>query len=76
MSVRQNVVALKAAVAAPESHPLCARIERQGRRAIVVYPAGDFPVDGVRTDWTARGLAAALIVMDRHWRESAPGFTR
>lgn len=44
----------------------------------VIYPAGDFPVDGLqsvvkRGEGRAVALEKLLPVMERHWAESYPG---
>lgn len=62
------------------AHPMCAELNEDAHRRgylYVTYPAGDFPVEGLRVS-KANGkrvaLARALDVMERHWRESFPGY--
>lgn len=57
-------------------HPMCASLTEDAGYYTVIYPAGDFPVHGVRA--TKAGgkhvaLGHLLTVMERHWVESFPG---
>lgn len=53
-----------------KAHPMCYRIHGAGGRLIILYPAGDFPVGGIRCDATASSLIKALETMDCHLRDS------
>ena len=71
----ENRAAVEAALAAVQAHPMCGRLEDTGGMFTVWYPAGDFPVHGVRAS-QERGKRNALDlligVMERHWRDSYP----
>lgn len=73
MSVLQNIIALETARELVQAHPMCGALKDEGSKVIIVYPAGDFPVDGLRVERSAAGLVAALQRMERHWTESFPG---
>lgn len=75
-SVRENVKALKAAKSEVEAHCMCARLVDDGAKFTIIYPDGDFPVDGVRVPRSAAGLALALAKMESHWTGSFPGAAR
>jgi hypothetical protein len=70
--IRENKKAYSEALAKVTSHPMCLRVRHEGGKTIIVYPAGDFPVDGVRVDKCTRGFEQALAVMERHWLGSFP----
>ncbi len=72
-SPRDNLAAFNEARREIEDHPMCGRLDESPDRFTVVYPAGDFPVDGVRVVRSAVGLRQAVERMERHWRESFPG---
>lgn len=59
------------------AHPMCACLVETASLVRVLYPDGDFPVDGCQSAIGAGGKSAAmerlLPVMERHWRESYPG---
>jgi hypothetical protein len=70
--VRDNVKAYRDALAKVTAHPMCLRIEHGPKRSVIVYPAGDFPVDGIRVERSKRGFEQAAEVMERHWLGSFP----
>lgn len=51
---------------------MCLRLLDEGAHFVVVYPDGDFPVDGLRVPRSAEGLRMALERMERHWMDSYP----
>ena len=62
---------------AVRNHPMCGELREARDGFIVIYPAGDFPVDGLqsvvrRGEGRAVALEKLLPVMERHWRESFP----
>lgn len=68
------VVKAKDAVLA---HPMCGRLEDDGAAFLVIFPAGDFPVDGVRVNYSggkARALETCLGKMEMYWVQSYPGW--
>lgn len=73
MTIKQNIEAKRAAFAAIRAHPMCGRVEDEGGKLLIIYPEGDFCVQGVRCDHSAKGMTRALDVMERHWLESYPG---
>lgn len=72
MSIQINIAAKNEALSAITSHPMCGRIQSEGSKLIVIFPAGDFRVGGVRCDNTADGMKKALKVMEREWMGSYP----
>ena len=72
----KNFVAVIAAKTRVKNHPMCAKFEETGGAFMVTYPAGDFPVDGVRVHYMSMGKRKALEIlldkMERHWVESFP----
>lgn len=73
---RANLAAFEAARRAVVEHPMCGRLDEDRYNFTIVYPAGDFAVDGVRVVRSAAGLRQALERMERHWVESYPGHRR
>lgn len=60
-----------------EAHPMCGRLEEDSTYIWVIFPDGDFSVDGVRVR-KDRGFSAAadllLARLERFWVESLPAF--
>ena len=54
---------------------ILANIEESAGKLVVVFPEGDFPVQGLRIDRNAVMLRKALPIMERYWVESFPGYT-
>lgn len=59
------------------NHPMCGELQDMGGCFRVIYPVGDFPVDGLqsvvrRGEGRAVALEKLLPVMERHWLESFP----
>ena len=52
------------------NHPMCASAEYGSHYIVIIYPYGDWPVDGVRVENSAAGIEQALAVMEKHWRAS------
>ncbi len=72
----ENRAQVEAAMAAVLAHPMCGRLEDAGGAYTVWYPAGDFPVHGVRASQEhgkRNALDLLLGVMERHWTASYPG---
>ena len=63
-----------------EGHPMCGSLENVDGAFVVMYPAGDFPTDGVRASWAAMGKARALsrlfVRMETDWLASYPAADR
>lgn len=72
MSIQINIAAKNEALNAIISHPMCGKIQDEGDKLIIIFPAGDFRVGGVRCDNTADGMKKALEVMEREWISSYP----
>lgn len=70
--IQENIENYNAAKKMVLDHVMCLRMQEDGSKIIVIYPCGDFPVNGVRVDNTAAGLKMALIKMEQHWMESYP----
>ena len=71
-AIHDNTAALEATRASVAAHPMCLRLLDERPYFVIVYPQGDFPVDGLRVGRTAAGLRAALEKMEKHWAESYP----
>jgi hypothetical protein len=69
-SVQDNIFLKKEAFKKIEAHCMCAEIQESKDYLIIIYPYGDWPVNGVRVENTAKGIEQALVVMERHWQES------
>ena len=74
-NILENIRAWNEAYEKVVNHPLCGRIEIGGGKVMIIYPAGDFAVDGVQVPRSAAMLDKALEIMERHWMESYPGGT-
>lgn len=70
--VLENIAAYNSAKNDVREHCMCLRMQEEGSKIIVIYPYGDFPVNGIRVDNSAAGLKLALIKMEQHWTESYP----
>lgn len=73
MSIQQNIADYHAIEEAVKSHCMCAEYRVEGSKVIVIYPAGNFAVEGVRVDRTSSGLIHALERMEKDWVNSYPG---
>lgn len=72
--IQQNIETYQAAIKIVKDHPMCAGIEDALGKLIIEYPAGDFPVQGLRIDRNAVMIGRAVEIMERHWAESFPGY--
>ena len=72
MTITAHMAELAAVRATIEAHPMCAELRDEPPYFLVIYPAGDFPTYGVRTDRSAAGLHRVLPVLERHWLGSYP----
>lgn len=62
-------------LSAIRNHPMCADFVEDRSDYYVTYPAGDFPVHGLRASKAGgKGVALGrlLTIMEQHWRESYP----
>lgn len=71
-TLRDNIAAMDRAKSAVLAHPMCLRLNDEGTHYVIMYPEGDFPVDGLRVVRSALGLRMALEKMEKHWMESYP----
>ena len=59
-----------------KQHPMCLWFSNDAHYFTVIYPDGDFPVNGVRCEHRKNGKAQALeqilSKMEKHWMESYP----
>lgn len=72
MTIHANIEAKEAAWEELASHPMAGQITVEGDTVLIIYPAGDFPTDGLRTNNTAAGMRSALRRMETDWQESYP----
>ncbi len=70
-NIQENVAAYNQALGSVAEHCMAASVERGSRKVIIWYPEGYYP-NGIRVDDSARGLAQAILLMERHWLESFP----
>lgn len=74
-TIQDRIDAVECAKRKVKAHPMCLRLEDDGAAFLVVYPCGDFAVQGCRSNYRD-GKEAALLrllqVMERHWVESYP----
>lgn len=66
-TILENIDRKEQALKGLREHCLCARIEGN----IVFLPPG-YQVGGVRFEMSAKGMEAALVVLERLWQESFP----
>lgn len=74
-SVTDNILQIEAAFAAIKQHCLCFQFEETETHFRVVYPPGDFCVDGVQAHKSvgkAKALKLMLERMERDWASSYP----
>lgn len=74
-NIQSRTAAVETAKSEVLAHPMCGKFEDDGGAFLVIYPAGDFPVDGVRVSYEngkAWALGILLQKMERHWQESYP----
>ena len=78
-NVQENIAKVKLLIDEVKDHCMCAKFQDVGGAFIVIYPYGDFPVDGVRVGYLTNGKAWALKKMlekmEKHWIESFPNYT-
>jgi hypothetical protein len=75
---RQNIERVAHLRAQVREHPMCLQLREDTSGATIVFPAGDFPVNGIHAgyrDGKAVALKRALDTMERYWLESLPGYT-
>ena len=77
MTPKDRLALVREREALIKDHPMCAELREDAGYYYVIYPSGDFPVHGVRASkgggkWVA--LGHLLIVIERHWKESFPGY--
>lgn len=73
MTVQDNVTAVKLAIAEVKNHCMCAKFEDEGRHYLVIFPPGDWPVDGVRVSHgmgKAKALQLLIDRMEQFWKDS------
>lgn len=71
MSVQENIARYNDALDAVHAHCMAAHVEHASGKAIIYYPEGYWP-NGIRVDDTAKGLASAIPLMEKHWLASFP----
>ena len=74
MTIQKNIHKFASAMEAVRNHCMAARIECDTSHVTIIYPEGDFPVHGVRVNRSAAGLQQAIGIMERHWKDSFPGY--
>lgn len=75
MTVRDNVAAVADLIAKVRTHPMCAKFTDDIGNYTVIFPNGDFPVDGVRVSKRMGHAKALHTLIDRIesiWMESYP----
>lgn len=75
--IAERIARVAELLEAVRNHPMCGELQDTGDCFRVIYPAGDFPVDGLqsvvrRGEGRAVALEKLLRVMERHWLESFP----
>lgn len=73
--IQDRIMDLEKSRTEVENHPMCARLTEDAGYFYVNYPAGDFPVDGLRTTKKPNmksALDRLIPVMERHWMGSYP----
>ena len=71
MAVQENIAAYNHALELVTEHCMAASVERGSGKVIIWYPEGYYP-NGIRVDDSTRGLAQAILLMERHWLENFP----
>lgn len=74
-TIQDRIDAVERAKQEVRDHPMCLRLEDDGAAFFVIYPCGDFAVQGCRStyrDGKENALLRLLQVMERHWMESYP----
>lgn len=73
MSVQDNIAEVKFALEAVKNHCMCAKFQEDKTHYLVIFPPGDWPVDGIRVA-NGMGKVKALQVMidkmEKFWLES------
>lgn len=70
MTIQANIEAKQRAMGNLANHPMCASAEYGPHYIVIIYPYGDWPVDGIRVENSAAGIGRALTVMEKHWQGS------
>jgi hypothetical protein len=70
MTIQANIEAKQKAMDDLQAHCMCASAEYSPHYIMIIYPYGDWPVDGIRVENSAAGIGRALTVMEKHWQGS------
>ena len=70
MTIQANIEAKQNAMVDLNDHCMCASAEYGPHYITIIYPYGDWPVDGIRVENSASGIGQALAVMEKHWKGS------
>lgn len=80
MKILDHILNVEKALGEVKSHPMCFKIEDDGKTYLVVFPEGDFAVDGIRINYSVMGkyraLQKMLVKMEYYWVSSYPAYER
>jgi hypothetical protein len=75
-TVQENIVNVERLLEDVKAHCMCLKFIDDGVSYMVVYPEGDFGVDGTRVHYVGTGKTWALTKLlekiETHWMESYP----
>ena len=78
-NVQENIKTVAGLLTSIREHPMCASVQLDNSRITVIYPKGDFIVDGVTTNFKqgkAKQLQTVLERMEYDWINSYPKAVR
>lgn len=76
-NVQENKSVLESKINEVKSHPMCANLHDDSRHYTVVFPCGDFPVEGIRINKAMgkiKAMDTLLEKMEYFWKSSFPGY--
>lgn len=79
--IQERIARVEAAKKRVETHPMCLRLEEGSGRYTVIYPPGDWRVDGVTCSHgmlhtKVEALTRLYEAMEDEWLSSFPGRNR
>ena len=75
MTIIDNIINVESAINNVKNHHMCANFREDDTYYYVIFPLGDFEVDGIRASKVVGKYVALSIMlthMDNYWKRSFP----
>lgn len=76
-NIVENKKSLESKLKEVKDHPMCAKLHEDERHYTIVFPCGDFPVEGIRIHKAMGKIKAMETLIDKmeyFWKSSFPGY--